>query len=494
MLFTTAEFAFIYLPIVAIGFFMLGRRPRAAAAWLGLASVFFYGWWMPVYVVLLLVSIVANYIVGVFIGRIRDRSDGGKSKARAVLILGLAFNLGLLSWFKYANFLIDALRTVSGLSLPEVDVVLPIGISFFTFTQIAFLVDTYKEGTREYRFIHYLLFVTYFPHLVAGPILHHAQMMPQFDDDSIYSPNTASIAAGFSMFAMGLAKKVIIADSIAPYADSLFDAVAAGVIPTMPEAWIGALGYTLQLYFDFSGYSDMAVGLSMILGIRLPYNFASPYRATNISEFWRRWHMTLSAFLRDYLYIPLGGNRLGPGRRRFNLMVTMLLGGLWHGANWTFVAWGGLHGLYLAVHHSLAPIWKRPVVSPPLPYLMNIGGWFITMSAVVIAWVFFRAADFDTAGAILSAMFDSSSQSGIPKIMINAGLSVDRAIALIVSYSAIALFPWNSNAIFEWILGVCRKSSTLAWIGIGAATSFVVALILVSELRSTTSPFIYFNF
>jgi len=483
------------LPIVAVGFFLLGRAPRMAAAWLGLASVYFYGYWMPEYVVLLLVSIVVNYGFGIIIGRLRDQAGGsGEISARIALTFGLIFNLGLLSWFKYANFLLDTLRTVTILNLPGIEVILPIGISFFTFTQIAFLVDTFTKGTREYRFIHYLLFVTYFPHLIAGPVLHHAQMMPQFADSDIYRPWVAKIAAGLGLFALGLIKKIVLADGIAPYANAVFDATAAGHSPTAFEAWIGAVAYTLQLYFDFSGYSDMAVGLSMIFGVQLPFNFASPYRATNISEFWRRWHMTLSAFLRDYLYIPLGGNRHGNLRRIINLMVTMLLGGLWHGASWTFVAWGGLHGLYLVAHHSFGNVFTR-YLACFLPRTATVLiAWLITMLAVIVAWVFFRAVNFTAASTILSAMFLIADIDSFPKILFNAGLDMSRGIWLILTWSLIAVLPMNSNNLFDRHLGICMRSQSVAWFSTGAAVTMVTALITINELRTSTSPFIYFNF
>lgn len=254
------------------------------------------------------------------------------------------------------------------------------------------------------------------------------------------------------------------------------------------------MAYTFQLYFDFSGYSDMAVGLSMILGVRLPYNFASPYRATNISEFWRRWHMTLSAFLRDYLYIALGGNRKGQLRRLINLMVTMLLGGLWHGANWTFVAWGGLHGLYLVVHHSAGTKVTdamRRWIPPPL---VSLFAWFVTMLAVVVAWVFFRAADFHVARTMLEAMSFASTGAGMDRILFNAGLGASRAMWLIAACLIVATLPINSNRFFERHLAACRRSSILTWSSIGAGSTAIVALVIVNELRASSSPFIYFNF
>lgn len=495
MLFTTSHFAFLFLPIVAIGFFLLGRAQRVAAAWLGLASIFFYGYWMPAYVVLLLVSIATNYGIGVAIGRLRDRSrDSATDNSRLVLLAGLVFNLGLLSYFKYAHFFLDTLHALSSLNLPTAHVALPIGISFFTFTQIAFLVDTYQKGTREYRCIHYLLFVTYFPHLVAGPVLHHAQMMPQFSDPAIYRASPVNIAAGLTLFALGLVKKIVVADCIAPYADAVFDAAAAGQSVTPHEAWIGALAYSFQLYFDFSGYSDMAVGLSMIFGVRLPYNFASPYRATNIADFWRRWHMTLSAFLRDYLYIALGGNRRGRLRRQVNLMVTMLLGGLWHGANWTFVVWGGLHGLYLVVQHAFGSGVTRALTRFVPSQIVSLLGWFITMLVVVVAWVFFRATDFSAAGSILNAMRSIDFTAGLNLALMNSGLSASRGVCLIAICLLLATWPANSNRIFERHLEACCRSASLTWISIGGGVTAIAALVFVNELRASTSPFIYFNF
>jgi D-alanyl-lipoteichoic acid acyltransferase DltB (MBOAT superfamily) len=263
-----------------------------------------------------------------------------------LLASAIAVNLILLGYFKYANFFADNLNHFAGTALPIGQVILPLGISFFTFTQIAFLVDTYQGKVKEFNFVHYTLFVTYFPHLIAGPVLHHKEMMPQFAKRNVCHLNWDNVAVGLSIFVLGLAKKVLIADSLAEFATPIFSAVAAGGQPMLFEAWIGALAYTLQLYFDFSAYSDMAIGISLMFNVRLPMNFNSPYKATSIIDFWRRWHMTLSRFLRDYLYIPLGGSRNGKAQRYLNLMITMLLGGLWHGAGWTFVIWGGLHGFY----------------------------------------------------------------------------------------------------------------------------------------------------
>ena len=342
MLFNSYGFLFLFLPVTLIVFFALGQRQRSkklAMAWLVVTSLFFYAWWNPAYLGIMLGSIIFNYTVGFVL----SAEDSPLAK-KLVLTYGIVVNLGLLGYYKYANFFVDSLNAVFGDVIFLETILLPLAISFFTFQQIAYLIDTYRGETRELNFLHYCLFVTFFPQLIAGPIVHHKEMLPQFDRDSLYSINIRRHAVGYSIFTLGLFKKVVLADGIAAYATPAFFAADSGIELTLFEAWTGALAYTLQLYFDFSGYSDMAIGLARMFGIRLPLNFNSPYKATNIVDFWRRWHMTLSRFMRDYIYIPLGGNRQGIiGGRNANLMTTMLLGGLWHGAGWNFLFWGGLH-------------------------------------------------------------------------------------------------------------------------------------------------------
>jgi D-alanyl-lipoteichoic acid acyltransferase DltB (MBOAT superfamily) len=404
MLFNSIGFIAGFFPVVLIGYFLLARGShRLAALWVALSSVFFYGWWNYHYVPLLLVSVLFNYAAGFLIARRVRRQDA--RMARLYLAGAITLNLVLLGYYKYAGFFVHSLDHLSGLHVAVQTIILPLGISFFTFTQIAFLVDTASGRVAEYDFIHYLLFVTYFPHLIAGPILHHAQMIPQFQLKSTYRWDWNNVAMGLTFFVVGLAKKVVLADTFAVTSTAIFSAVAHGSIPFLFESWLGALSYALQLYFDFSGYCDMAVGLSLFFNVRLPLNFNSPYKAANIIDFWRRWHMTLSAFLRDYLYIPLGGNRLGPARRYANLMITMLLGGLWHGANWTFVAWGGLHGLYLAANHGFRELrarlnWPDGAFGRP-GLLLSQAATFI---AVLFAWVFFRANNFQTAWMLVKGM------------------------------------------------------------------------------------------
>ncbi len=395
MLFNSFTFLFLFFPVTAIVFFALARKSQGAAAgWLAFASLFFYGWWSVRYLPLLLGSIGFNYWAGWRIGH-----AAGPARSRW-LTMAVVADFGLLAYFKYADFCISSINVIVQAELPALDIILPIGISFFTFTQIAFLVDTYQGKVREYRFVHYLLFVTYFPHLIAGPVLHHKEMMPQFDEAATYRLSARNIAVGLTIFAVGLAKKVLIADNLAPHAAFFFDKTDT---PSLLVAWGGVLAYAFQLYFDFSGYSDMAIGLSRIFGIKLPLNFNSPYKAANIIDFWRRWHMTLSRFLRDYLYIALGGNRKGPVRRYVNLMATMLLGGLWHGAGWNFVVWGALHGTYLMVNHAWIAFAEH----------VNFSGstrawkWLsvaMTFIAVCFAWVFFRATDFTRALMIVQGM------------------------------------------------------------------------------------------
>jgi alginate O-acetyltransferase complex protein AlgI len=391
MLFNSYEFLFAYLPIVFLGYFFLApKSTKIAALWLALASLFFYGWWNPKYVALLLCSIGFNFWAGILIAK-----GAGTPQGKSFLSIAVVANLILLAVYKYANFFVETVSSFGG-TFSTLDIVLPLGISFFTFTQITFLVDVYRGKAREFNLIHYVLFVTWFPHLVAGPVLHHKQMMPQFSLPETYKPSLESIAVGLTIFSIGLFKKVVLADQFALYGNPVFDAAKTGAPMAFLEAWAGALTYSLQLYFDFSGYSDMAIGLSRIFNVKLPLNFNSPYKAPNIIEFWRRWHMTLSAFLRDYLYLPLGGNRKGPARRYINLMTTMILGGLWHGAGWNFVLWGFLHGIYLVINHGWQAFGSK----------RSLGrfGVLLTFIVVVIAWVPFRATDFATTINMLKGM------------------------------------------------------------------------------------------
>jgi len=397
MLFNSYLFIFAFLPVVLAGYFALGRRSNLApVVWLALASLAFYALGNWQYVPLLLASIAFNYGIG-YLLIARDL----RSKARfAVLTAGVAGDLLVLGIFKYAGFLAANFNAVFSTGF-VVHILLPVGISFYSFTQIAFLVDAYRGLATEYSFVHYLLFATYFPHLIAGPILHHAEIMPQFSSASPYRMSARSFGIGLTVFGIGLVKKVLIADPFGDIASGIFAAAHGGLHIRLVAAWAGVLAYTFQLYFDFSGYSDMAIGIAKLFGIDLPINFLSPYKSTSIIQFWQRWHMTLSRFLRDYLYFPLGGNRKGKLRRYVNLMITMVLGGLWHGANYTFLIWGGLHGCYLMANHAWrAAGWQT---NPP-SRLANLAAGATTVLAVMVAWVFFRAEDMPTAFNVLGGM------------------------------------------------------------------------------------------
>ncbi|MDB2682721.1 MBOAT family protein [Alphaproteobacteria bacterium] len=398
MLFNSYEFILVFLPITLAVYWLLGRMgKRASITWLVVASLFFYGWWNPAYLGLIIGSIAVNFGLG------RMMLKPPSASKRGVLILGILLNLGALGYFKYANFFVDSLNAVFDAGIGLESIILPLAISFFTFQQITYLVDVYKGEAKDYDFLHYCLFVTFFPQLIAGPIVHHKEMMPQFDADGLFNDKTRNLAIGLTIFILGLFKKAVIADEVAGFSTPVFMAAEGGFDVAFIEAWTASLSYTFQLYFDFSGYSDMAIGLACMFGIQLPLNFFSPYKATSVIDFWRRWHMTLSRFLRDYLYIPLGGNRKGPARRYVNLMITMVLGGLWHGAGWTFVLWGMLHGLYLVVNNFWRGLRGR-FMSRPAGLCEQWFGRLLTFLAVVVGWVFFRAESFGSALVILKGM------------------------------------------------------------------------------------------
>ena len=499
MLFNSYEFIFFYLPVVLTGFFWIAHSShRLAALWLAVASLFFYGWWNFHFVLLVIASVGFNYAMSHTIGHACTRS-GAKQWAMQVLVTAIVGNLLLLGYFKYANFFISATNQFIGAHWGLINLVLPLGISFFTFTQIAFLVDVYRGIAREYNFIHYLLFVTYFPHLIAGPVLHHKEMMPQFALASTYRFNPENLSVGITIFSIGLFKKVILADGLSAYADPVFAAPSTGVALSFIEAWGGALCYTLQLYFDFSGYSDMAIGLSRMFGVILPLNFHSPYKASNIIEFWRHWHMTLSRFLRDYLYIPLGGNRKGKAHRYVNLVVTMLLGGLWHGAGWTFIIWGGLHGMYLIINHAWHSLRRRigqdPNKPPPRP--IQVFAVLLTFLAVVVAWVVFRAKNYTTAVTILKSM---AGLNGV-NFSMTSNLVMGNVIYWILISLLIVWFAPNTQQIMAaykpaldvpqevaWIRRLCWSpsiySAILVWL-----FSFIAIINLDKK-----SAFLYFQF
>jgi D-alanyl-lipoteichoic acid acyltransferase DltB (MBOAT superfamily) len=398
MLFNSPEFLFVFLPLVLGVYHLLNRREgRSALYWLVAASLFFYGWWNPAFLLLIGASITINFLFGAAI-----RDTAGRQR-KLLLITGIAANLACIGYFKYTGFILGNLNALMNLNLNAGSIVLPLAISFFTFQQIAFLVDAYRNAVKENDFARYGLFVVFFPQLIAGPIVHHREMMPQFGHQLAGSAIARNINIGITVFAIGLFKKVVLADTLALVADPAFAMAQAQQGLSFLDAWSGALAYTFQLYFDFSGYSDMAVGIAIMFGIRLPLNFYSPYKARSIIDFWRRWHMTLSRFLKDYVYIPLGGNRKGRYRRHINLMITMLLGGIWHGAGWPFVVWGALHGIFLVINHAWRNLMGR-TTNEALRQLNRLIALPLTFVCVVVAWVFFRAPTMEAAQFMLAAM------------------------------------------------------------------------------------------
>jgi alginate O-acetyltransferase complex protein AlgI len=407
MLFNSYEFIIFFLPITIVIFFKFGEKSyyRIAISWLVSASLFFYAWWNPIYLGLIIVSILFNYSVGIGLG-LGNLKSQSKRKSKLLLIFGVSVNLSLLGYFKYANFIIENVNYLNGTDYNVKKIILPLAISFFTFQQIAYLVDAYRGETKEHNFLHYCLFVTFFPQLIAGPIVHHKDILPQFGNDKIYKPSFEHFAAGITIFSIGLFKKLVLADGVSVYVTPVFQAAEIGVENlTFLNTWCAVLAYTLQLYFDFSGYSDMAIGIGRMFGIRLPLNFNSPYKALNIIDFWQRWHITLSKFLRDYLYISLGGNRKGKTRRYANLLITMLLGGLWHGAGWTFALWGIAHGVYLMINHAWRSL--RGLIGYDLEKTTILGSFIsrsITFIAVCFTWVFFRAETYLGALEILKGL------------------------------------------------------------------------------------------
>lgn len=413
MLFNSIIFIFLYLPIIVSGFYLIGKYSHnLAISWLAFASLIFYAWWDVRYVLLLLGSISFNYVSAYFI----VRNFANKNRSKWITLFAILANLLLLAYYKYANFFLENLYGILDLHYQLIELVLPLGISFFTFTQIAFLLDTYQHKASEYSFIHYILFVTYFPHLIAGPILHHQDMMAQFAQRKVCRINWKNMALGLSIFVLGLAKKELLADELAEYAIPFFDGIKMGIQPMLLDAWIGALAYSFQLYFDFSGYCDMATGLSLLFNIRMPLNFNSPYKATCIIDFWRRWHMTLSRFLRDYIYIPLGGNRNGLSHQFLNLSITMFLGGLWHGAGWTFIFWGCLHGFYLTVNHIWHIVKKHNNWQIEGKFYQFIAG-SLTFLSVVVSWVFFRADSMESALNVLRGLIGMNGISFSAKML-----------------------------------------------------------------------------
>lgn len=390
MLFNSYEFILLFLPLAVIAHFTAARLSVTAAILTTTASsLAFYAWWNPPFVLLPIASIVINFLLAHRISMTKGRAQ------QALVVVGVTANLAVLCYFKYADFFLSVLERRSDFAAPNV----PLALSFTTFVQIAFLVELARKPV-DVTFQKYGMFVAFFPHLIAGPIVRWTELGPQLDDPARYKVQWDNVARGLTIFLIGLGKKMLIADQLSPHVALVFDAAAQGQPIGAAAAWGASIAYSLQLFFDFSGYSDMAVGLGLLFNLRLPVNFAAPLRATSIIDLWRRWHVSLSRFLRDFVYVPLGGSRGARWRRNLNLLLTMTIGGLWHGANWTFIAWGAFHGLMLMINHA----WRVVRGERTSTLGSRCTGWLLTFLAFAVGMTMFRAANIETAAHLLQAM------------------------------------------------------------------------------------------
>lgn len=495
MLFNSYIYLFIYLPVTIGIYFILNKLKvtYAARVFLVIASLIFYSWWNMNSLPLIIISILFNYAIGLRI----VKAEAFDFRKR-LFILAVSLNIILLVFYKYTDFIIININTLFNVHYSTMKLALPLGISFFTITQIAYLADAYNRKVKEYKGINYSLFVSFFPHLLAGPILHHSEMMPQFDRLRNVKINTKNMTTGLLLMAIGLIKKIMIADYISAWADFGFNA-AGGL--TFAQAWNASLSYTMQLYFDFSGYTDMALGAALLLNIHLPMNFNSPYKSLNIRDFWRAWHMTLSRFLRDYLYIPLGGNRCSQTRAFTNIVTTFIIGGIWHGAGWGFLIWGGLHGLAYAVHMS----WRRTGIQLPKMF-----AWVLTFNFINITWIFFRANSLSSAFNVIKGMVNIGSvdmKSAVNAVLqfimdfINLFQNEEKFLALSILLN---YFTGEAGkAIFVAALIVvciaCRNSNDISMnfspsLGNALLYGFFTAIAVMLINRDKLSKFLYFNF
>ena len=513
MLFNSWQFLLVFLPVVLGVFLCLPAAwPNARKGWLIVVSFVFYAYWKIEYVPLLLASMGFNF--GAAEGIIRWH---GQRRGKLLFFAGVTGNLVLLGYYKYTNFFLQLFGRIADQPVPKFDLILPLAISFFTFTQIGYLVDVHRDKTKHYGLIDYSLFVVFFPHLIAGPIVRHWEIIPQFMRNWP-RPGGKDLAAGIALFLIGLFKKVLIADPLSEYANAAFSALQPGLTLTFFDAWFGTLAYALQIYFDFSGYSDMAIGLARLFAIKFPFNFDSPYKARSVVEFWQRWHVTLSRFLREYLYFSLGGNRCGPLRQKFNVMTSMVLSGLWHGAGLPFVIWGALHGVYLVVAHVWQGLARRMESWQRHP-MGGIAGWALTFLAVLLAWVLFRAPDLPSASRMFHIMAGAEgfqAPKAIREVKFGVGelflrileptenrlhlSSYQLLVRMVIVMLLAVLFLPNSQQLLQaydpTIETVARPSPIR--LPLNGWTAFAAGILFFWVIRSwfsvSQSPFLYFNF
>lgn len=516
MFFNSHLFIFAFVPAVLIGYVISGRTGGrdAAVLWLIAASIVFYSWWNPACTVLLTLSIIVNYG---FVVAIEHDKDKKSNKSFALVALGIATNLFLLGYFKYFNFFVENINIVFGTDFVFRNILLPLGISFFTFQQIIFITKIYRGEIRNRGFRDYCFYITFFPKLISGPIVYPEEIRSQLKGLTAGRLRSEDISVGLTIFTIGLFKKAVLADGMARIADPVFKTAAGGASLTFFEGWCGTLAFTLQILFDFSGYTDMAIGVARLFGIRLPPNFNAPYRASNFIDFWRRWHITLSRFLRDFLYIPLGGNRRGEARKYFNLMVTMLLCGFWHGAGWTFIVWGGLHGVYSIINHAWRSFMEKRGIRinrwSGLQRFISIAMTFLLAS---LTWVFFRAGNWSEATEVFRAVSGANGITLAPELAGVAGplaryftfagftyntqlAPVPTSISIILLLFVAWFFPSSQRLLdgFAPVIDQRRNSETrlLQWkptIGWALVTAFLGTYSLLSLFK--ISSFIYFQF
>jgi alginate O-acetyltransferase complex protein AlgI len=501
MLFNSFDFIFVFLPACFVLFCILKYLGKSSFSILFLvfASIYFYAYWDYKYVALLIASMLFNFFAGLFI-------SNQKKYRKIALIIAIIIDLSLLCYYKYYNFFVGNIKLLINSNIEFHQLILPLGISFFTFNQIAYLVDVYKNEVEEQNIISFFFFVTFFPHLIAGPIVHYKEIHPQLKllisksrnqlDSSIIIKN---ICLGCTLFSIGLFKKVLIADSFAYYSNLVFNSINNQIEVSQSLAWVGLLSYTIQLYFDFSGYSDMALGAALLFNIKFPINFDSPYKSISIIEFWRRWHISLSNFLKDYVYIPLGGSRKGRIRQYVNLIATMLLGGLWHGGGWNFVVWGLIHGVCLTINHIWNFIWSKSASKPKNKYSEIRSIFFarlLTFSSVVMAWVYFRTTNLSSASLMFTNLFIGSSDNSFGFTSRSDFITISMGIPLAL---LVIFFLPNSNQITAFLnknISVDSptkiNSSVATCAGLLTAITFFISTKII--LSAPSSDFLYFNF
>ncbi len=537
MLFNAPEFILAFLPVTLAGFFLLGSlgRRRMAVWWLVGASLFFYGWWKISFLPLIIGSVLFNFAVGTALIR---------KPSRWLLALGVAANLLALGWFKYAGFLAETANLLAGLGLPVPQIILPLAISFYTFQQIAFLVDAHDGMVEETDFGRYCVFILFFPQLIAGPIVHHKEVLSQFDKPEIYRPRLGTLAVGLTVFAIGLFKKVYLADPLSETAALAYAPAAQGVAPAFVDSWVGVTAFSLQLYFDFSGYSDMAIGLALMFGIRLPINFASPYKAASIIEFWSRWHITLTRFLTAYLYNPvlmaLTKRRMAAGKPLLKksapafvpfimllatpTMITMVLAGVWHGAGWQFLIFGAFHGIMLVVNHAWRHLAPRRALPAWIAWTAHPAGVLLTFGLVTLSFIFFKSTSLTQAILVLQGLIGQGGAEALaamppPPTVAAAGpppnfwdvilrKAMNRLMTEDVWRVAAGLaIVWLLPNTQQWLAGCAEFASRpdrpaglvpkLAWrptMTQGVAMGVLLCLTLLQAFSAAPTEFLYFTF